>query len=123
MISGIYNITCEQGASFTRLIEIEYPDPTDPETYLPFDLTGYSASMQVRRTVESSTIIIGLYSATGDIEVQSASVSNALRINMTDTQTSQITSDGVYDLEIESPSGTVSRVIRGNFTLIPQVTR
>lgn len=124
MISGIYNLYCEQGTTFSRLIEIEYPDPVDPTIFFPFDLTGFSASLQVRRTVESSTSLISLNSTNGGgIEIQPNDVENALRIYMTATQTSSITSDGVYDLEIEDPNGSVSRVLRGTFTLSPQVTR
>ena len=123
MLSGVYNITCEQGATFIRIIEIEYPDPVDPTTYLPFDLTGYSARMQVRRTIDSSTPMVSLNSSGGGIEVQYGGVENALRIFMSDEQTSAITSDGVYDLEIESSGGVVSRVLRGTFLLSPEVTR
>lgn len=124
MISGIYNLYCEQGTTFSRLIEIEYPDPVDPTIFFPFDLTGFSASLQVRRTVESSTSLISLNSTNGGgIEIQPNDVENALRIYMTATQTSSITSDGVYDLEIQDPNGSVSRVLRGTFTLSPQVTR
>lgn len=123
MLSGIYNITCEQGATFVRLIEIEYPDPTDPETYLDFDLSGFTARLQVRRTIESSTHFVNLTSANGGIEMQPGGIINAMRIYMSDELTATIPSDGVYDLEIESATGEVSRVIRGSFTLIPQVTR
>lgn len=123
MLSGVYNITCEQGATFVRLIEIEYPDPTDPETYLDFDLSGFTARLQVRRTVESSTHFVNLTSGNGGIEMQPGGILNAMRIYMSDELTSTIPSDGVYDLEIESASGEVSRVIRGSFTLIAQVTR
>lgn len=124
MISGIYNLYCEQGTTFTRLIEIEYPDPVDPTIFFPFDLTGFSASMQVRRTVESSTSLISLNSHNGGgIEIQPNDVENAIRIYMSADQTSTITSDGVYDLEIEDSNGSVSRVLRGTFTLSPQVTR
>ena len=124
MISGIYNLYCEQGTTFSRLIEIEYPDPIDPTIFFPFDLTGFSASLQVRRTVESPTTLISLNSTNGGgIEIQPNNVENALRIYMTDAQTSSITSDGVYDLEIEDPNGSVSRVLRGTFTLSPLVTR
>jgi hypothetical protein len=123
MLSGVYNITCEQGATFVRLIEIEYPDPIDPETYLDFDLSGFTARLQVRRTVESSTHFVNLTSENGGIEMQPGGILNAMRIYMSDELTSTIPSDGVYDLEIESASGEVSRVIRGSFTLIAQVTR
>lgn len=124
MIAGIYNLYCEQGTTFTRLMEIEYPDPVDPTIFFPFDLTGFSASMQVRRTVESSTALITLNSnGNGGIEIQPNDVQNALRIYMSAAQTSTITSDGVYDIEIEDPNGNVSRVLKGTFTLSPQVTR
>jgi hypothetical protein len=41
---------------------------------------------------------------------------------MTPTQTAALTTNGVYDLEIVSGTE-VSKVIAGNFTLIPEVTR
>ena len=43
-------------------------------------------------------------------------------IVMTNTQTAALDSDGVYDLEIVSSGGTVSRVIQGTFTLDLEVT-
>lgn len=124
MLSGIYNITCEQGATFIRLIEIEYPHPTEPDVYLDFDLSGYSARMQIRRTIDSSTTMVSLDSdSLGGIEMQPGGIVNAMRITMTDAQTASITSDGVYDLEIVAPTDEVSRVIRGTFTLSREVTR
>jgi hypothetical protein len=41
---------------------------------------------------------------------------------MTNTQTAALTSDGIYDLEIISSAGAVSRVIQGTFTLDLEVT-
>jgi len=123
MLSGVYNITCEQGATFVRLIELEYPDPLEPDVYLDFDLSGFTARLQVRRTIESSTFFVELTSENGGIEMQPGGILNAMRVYMDDELTSTIPSDGVYDLEIESAAGEVSRVIRGTFTLLPQVTR
>ena len=123
MIAGIYNLYCEKGTTFTRLLEIEYPDPVDPTTFFPFDLTGFSASMQVRRTVDSPTPLISLNSSNGGIEVQPGAVENALRVFMSANQTATITSDGVYDIEVEDVNGNVSRILKGTFTLSPQVTR
>jgi hypothetical protein len=37
--------------------------------------------------------------------------------------TASINSSGVYDLEIIDATGFVSKVIKGAFTLIPEVTR
>lgn len=123
MIAGIYNLFIEQGATFTRLIEIEFPDPSDQTVFLPYDLSGFSASMQIRRTIDSPVPQISLTSASGDIEMQPSGVLNAIRIVMSPQQTSSLTSDGVYDIEIEDGSGNIQRILRGAVTLSLEVTR
>jgi len=123
MIAGIYNLFCEQGATFTRLIEIEYPDDIDPAIFYPYDLTSFTASLQVRRTVDSNAKLVSLTTQNGGLELQPGGTQNAIRIYMSPEVTASITSDGVYDLEIEDDNGDVSRVLRGTFTLSPQVTR
>jgi hypothetical protein len=128
MRAGTYDMTCEQGSTFIRLLEIEVPDPADPtgQTFLPFDLTDYSARMQVRRTLESSTTMLNLTTTSvngSQIVMQPNNDSNALKIYISDEATALITSSGVYDLEIENNTGEVSRLIEGQFILIPEVTR
>ena len=122
MIAGIYNITCEQGTDFSRSCILKYPDPTDPtgSTYLLYDLTGYTARMQIRQTLESATPEIELTTANGGIVL--GGTAGTFEIVMTNTQTAALDSDGVYDLEIVSSGGTVSRVIQGTFTLDLEVT-
>lgn len=122
MIAGIYNITCEQGTDFSRSCILKYPDPADPtgSTYLLYDLTGYTARMQVRRTLESASPEIELTTANSGILL--GGVAGTFEIVMTSTQTAALDSDGVYDLEIISAGGTVSRVIQGTFTLDLEVT-
>jgi hypothetical protein len=123
MIAGIYNLFIEQGATFTRLIEIEYPDPDDVTIMLPYDLSGFSASMQIRRTIDSPTAQILLTSSNGRIEMQPGGTENALRLALTPQETSTLTSDGVYDLEIRDGSGNIQRILRGSVTLSLEVTR
>ena len=123
MIAGIYNVFVEQGATFARLLEIEYPDPTDVTIFLPYDLSGFSASMQIRRTIDSPSSQIFLTSSNGGIEMQPNGVENSMRIKMSPQQTSTLTSDGVYDIEIEDGGGNISRVLRGSVTLSLEVTR
>jgi len=123
MIAGIYNLFIEQGATFTRLIEIEYPDPADVTTMLPYDLTAHSASMQIRRTVDSSTAQITLTDTNGRIEMQPSGTENAMRLTLTPDETSTLTSDGVYDIEIEDANGDIQRILKGTVTLSLQVTR
>ena len=123
MIAGIYNLFIEQGATFVRLIEIEYPDPSDFTIMLPFDLSGFSASMQVRRTVDSSTPQITLTDTNGRIEMQPVGAMNSMRLSLTPAETAILTSDGVYDIEIEDSSGNIQRILRGAVSLSPEVTR
>ena len=122
MIAGIYNITCEQGTDFSRSCILKYPDSNDPtgSTYLLYDLTGYTARMQVRRTLESASPEIELTTANSGILLGGAT--GTIDIVMTNTQTAALDSDGVYDLEIVSGTGAVSRVIQGTFTLDLEVT-
>lgn len=124
MLAGIYNITCQAGSTFGRTLTLKYPDPTsspvDP-TYLPWNLTGYTARMQVRRTIDSSTVLISLTTENGRITLGGAS--GIIELNITATDTAALTSSGVYDLEIVDSNGIVSRILQGNFTLSQEVTR
>lgn len=121
MIAGIYNILCEQGTTFGRVFELQYPDPVDPEIYYPYDLTGHTARMQVRRTIESSTAMITLTTENGGISL--GGNDGRITILMSDEDTSSLTSSGVYDLEIIDGGGAVSRVVQGEFVLSLEVTR
>lgn len=121
MIAGIYNIFCEQGTTFSRSFEIQYPDEIDPTVFYPYDLTNHAARMQVRRTIESSTVMIALTTENGGIDI--VGPQGKVIVMMTDEQTSSLTSSGVYDLEIVAPDETVSRVVQGEFKLSLEVTR
>jgi hypothetical protein len=122
MLAGIYNITCQQGSTFVRVIRIEYPDAIDPTIFHPFDLDGYSARMQVRRTISSATPMISLDTDDNGIEITSAA-DGEITITMTDAQTAALTTDGVYDLEIISATDFVTRILQGEFRLSLEVTR
>ena len=121
MIAGVYNIFCQQGATFTRIIDLQYPDAVDPTIFYPYDLTGFTARMQVRRTISSTTKIVELTTENGRIEIDGEE--GRIILTMGPSVTSSITSSGVYDLEIQSDDGVVSRVIQGSFTLSEEVTR
>jgi len=126
MIAGTYNMTIEQGSTFGRLISVEQPDlATDPTgaTFEPFLLNGYTARMQIRRNVDSSTAMLSLTTENGGITINPGTEDNEIKLSITATNTALLTSDGVYDLEIIDPLGEVSKVIRGTVTVIPEVTR
>ncbi len=121
MIAGTYNILCEQGTTFVRVLELQTPSPDDPSIYEVYDLTGHTARMQIRRTIDSSTVMIELTTENEGIEIDGDD--GKITIVMSDAQTGSLTSSGVYDLEIEDGGGNVSRVIQGTFTLSQEVTR
>ena len=114
MSAGAYDITCEQGATFSRILSIFDSDGNAR------DLSGYTARMQVRRTAASTTTIVELTTENGRITLNS---SGEVTLGMSAQVTAGITDGGVYDLEIESPDGVVERVIEGNFYLYLEVTR
>jgi len=121
MIAGTYNIFCEQGTTFSRTLELKYPDEVDPTIYHTYDLSGFTARMQVRRTIESTSVIITLTTENGGIYIQG--LDGRISILMSPEQTAALASSGVYDLEIISDDDVVSRVIQGAFTLSKEVTR
>ena len=131
MIAGIYNITIEQGSTFGRLVSVEQPDlAEDPtgQTFENFDLSGFTARMHIRRTIDSATPMITLTTENGRIAINpniagTPTKNNEIALSITAADTAAISSSGVYDLEIISAGGTVSKVIRGDVTLIPEVTR
>jgi len=123
MLAGTYNLKAEQGTSFLLVLNFEYPDLTDPsgETFLPWDLAGFSARMQIRRLIEDTNYMIELTTENSGIELESGEMGE-IRLIMTPTQTAALATDGVYDLELVD-GAEVNKVISGGFTLIPEVTR
>ena len=116
MLAGKYNMVCDQGSTFERIIEIK-----DAEGVL-FPLTGYSARMQIRSTIDSSTSLLELTSANGRISINSAL--GTITVALTPALTAGLTKGGVYDLEIVKTSdGQVHKVLRGEFRLEKEVTR
>ncbi len=111
MAAGTYNFTVEQGATFTRLLTLKENDSA-------MNLTGYSAASQMRSTADTSTVA-GTFTAT---------VSNAgagqITLSMTATQTGNI-EEGiyVYETEITSGAGAITRVLQGKVTVTANVTR
>ena len=116
MLAGKYNMVCDQGSTFVRIIEIKDADGA------VFSLTGYTARMQVRRDVDTSTTLIELTSANGRIAINGAL--GAITMTLTPDLTAALTRGGVYDLEIvKTATGEVYKVIRGEFRLEKEVSR
>lgn len=116
MTAGRNDITIEQGATFTY--SLIWKDSNS----VPIDLTGYSARMQVRKTYNDSTAVLDLSSDDGNITLGGALGTIDVVAGAAATAIITIRA-GVYDLELESPTGVVTRLIEGKVTVNPEVTR
>lgn len=88
----------------------------------PTDLAGYIARMQIREAVDSASVLLELTSTAGDIVLDNVLKTITLTIDAVDTAALTFTA-GVYDLEMVSPGGVVTRLLEGAVSVIGEVTR
>ena len=115
MTAGAYDITAEQGAAFA--MRATYKDSNAAAV----DLTGYTARMQVRKSVASATVILELTTSNSRITLGGSAGTVDLAVTAADMAA---ISAGVYvyDLELVNDSA-VTRLIQGAFTVSAEVTR
>lgn len=105
------NITVDQGSDYSSTITVE--DSVGDVA----DLTGFSSRGQIRKTYSSLTsydFITSIpYPTSGVIEI---SIPNS-------TTSAMKPGRYVYDVEVVSSNGTVTRVIEGQLEVTPSVTR
>lgn len=88
----------------------------------PVDLTGYSARMQIRSSAASATVLASL--TTADASITLGGTAGTIDLHITAAQTAAFTwTTGVWDLELESPTGDVRRLLSGTAEVTPEVTR
>lgn len=108
------NLYCWQGANFDYAL-------TWNTNGTAVNLTGYSARMQVREAYESLSPVLSLTSGSG-ITLGGTAGSIILEANATTTAALEA-GQYVYDLELVTSGGYVTRLLEGNFTVDPEVTR
>lgn len=93
------------------------------ENNVPIDLTGFTARMHMRETLEAATPFLTLTTENGGIAL--GGVAGTIDIIASATATSAITAtEGVYDLELIASDGiTVTRLLEGVVFISPEVTR
>lgn len=109
------DLTIEQGATFTY--NLTWRDGTGAIKALG---SGWTARMQIRETVSSSTTLASLTNTSG-ITLASTGPNIVISLSATDTAALSF-SNAYYDLELVN-SGTVYRVLEGKVTLSKEVTR
>lgn len=111
-MAGTHNIVAEQGATF----HFNFTVKTDGTVW---NLSSYSARMQVRNSTASTTKLLDLSSPT-DITLTSLG-HVSVTVNAT-TMAALPFGRWVYDLELESAGGEVTRLLEGRFIVTPEVT-
>lgn len=115
MAAGIYNFHCEQGADFDRTIYARNSDET------PINLTGKTGRMHVRKDVDASSTLIELTTANGRMTFGN---NGLIQLSLSAAETAALQKSGVYDIEIvDTATGSVSRILKGQFVLDKEVTR
>ncbi len=112
MSAGTYNLVIDQGSDFALDLVIK-------EAGSALNLSNYSGRAQLRTSVTASST-----SATFTVSVTNAS-EGALKMQLPAATSSGISAGQyVYDLEIfTSADSIVKRIIQGNVTITPEVTR
>tara|TARA_B100002019_G_scaffold198723_1_gene172174 strand:+ start:179 stop:511 length:333 start_codon:yes stop_codon:yes gene_type:complete len=110
-MASISNIFIDQGATFTTTVTV-----TDANGDA-VNLSGYSVAAQIRKTFLSST-------ATAFTATISNASSGEITISLSPTQTAALEAGRfVYDVVITASGGTKTRVVEGQVTVNPSVTR
>ena len=104
------NIVIDQGTDFSATIDLS------DATGTPYDLSGYSASAQMRKNYASSTAV----DFTVAISIASSQIILSLPKSITNTLTP---GRYMYDVEITSDADTTTRVVEGIATITPGITR
>lgn len=122
MTTNTKDISMDQGSTFT------YTFTLLDTLGAAFNLSGYDARLQVRKTFGSTAPVISCTLANSKLSITAP---NIINLNLLPSDTTSIrfnavdddTLDCVYDLEIVSPTSAVYKPARGTFTITREVTR
>jgi hypothetical protein len=111
---GYLDLDCYQGANFDYTL-------TWQTNGTAVNLTGYGARMQVRTTVDSTAVAFSLTAGTG---ITLGGTVGTIVLAASSTATAALNANQyVYDLELVSGAGYVTRLVQGNFVVYGEVTR
>jgi LEA14-like dessication related protein len=113
VIPAKLNLICPQGTTFLKTFRVY------DENDAPFDLTGYTAAMQVREKYPSTTYLFQVTTGSG-ITISGSTITVEVHYSVT---TDFREGDYVWDIEITSPADKRDRVLQGIFMVTPEVTR
>lgn len=130
MTAAAYDIQLEQGEDWSPVWSLNLSGGG------AFNLTGYSAHLQIRTTFYATTTLVDLHSSSGGILLGGAA--GTVQPVLTAAASAALTSGqvalpnllngrpvfklGTYDLKLTDASGKVSTVMGGNVWMTPQTT-
>ena len=104
------NLIIDQGTSFSATIDLTDSDGN------PYNLTGYTVASQMRKNYTSSAAVTFSCSHTG--------IYGQITLALIPATTSTIEPGRyLYDVEITSSGGSITRVVEGIVTVTPGMTR
>jgi hypothetical protein len=115
MAAGTLDFTIEQGATFNLLLTWKIND-------VAVNITNWTARLAARVDVEDSEVILSLTTSNGGITLGGAL--GTISLDQNATQTALLPAGTyVYDLELISGVGAVTRLVQGELNISPEVTR
>lgn len=116
-MAATVNLVINQGATYSKRVVWKAGSPA-----IPVNLSGFSAAMQIRRSLSSSTPVLTLTSAGGDIALEPST--GAITINISSEETKKLPAGRyVYDLETTGLGGEITRLMKGTATVSAEVTK
>jgi hypothetical protein len=112
------NLIIEQGTTWKHSLVLKAGAATAPAV----NLLGFTARMHIRSELADASTLAELTSANGRITITPATGQIDLMLSATDTAALGF-ERAVYDLEIESATGEVTRILQGFVNLSLEVTR
>ena len=112
-MAAIANLSIDQGATFNSDVTVK-----DANGNL-FNLSGYTAEAKMAKGYASTKTRVSITAT-----INSDPTTGIVTLSMTSAQTAALSANGryVYDLEITSDAGEVTRVIEGLIQVRPQVS-
>ena len=113
-MAGSYDFTIEQGATFNLLMTWKIDN-------IAVNLSGYTARLQARIDVDETDTILSLTTGSG---ITLGGAAGTITLNQSATQTAVLPKgEYVYDLELQSGGGVVTRLLQGELNISAEVTR
>ena len=93
---------------------LEYPEP--------INMTGYTARMQIRASIDDTVVLLELTTENGKIAIDS--VNSTITLTLSAVETASLSwLKGVYSVELISPGGVVTPFLDGSVSVAKEVTR